>query len=122
LGWVDHIARHHDFEVANVFHAGDGNLHPLILYNANDEEELLRAEACGAELLRLCVKAGGCLTGEHGVGIEKRDLMLDQYGPVDLEAQMAIKDVFDPSWLLNPAKVFPLAVSAPRREISIAAE
>ena len=58
LGWVAHIGRHHDFEIANVFHAGDGNLHPLILYNANDEEELLRAEACGAELLRLCVKAG----------------------------------------------------------------
>ena len=108
LGWVDHICRHHDFEVANVFHAGDGNLHPLILYNANDEEELLRAEECGAELLRLCVKAGGCLTGEHGVGIEKRDLMREQFSELDLLQQTRIKTVFDPGWLLNPAKVFPL--------------
>ncbi len=113
LGWVDHIARHHDFEVANVFHAGDGNLHPLILYNANDEEELLRAEACGAELLRLCVKAGGCLTGEHGVGIEKRELMREQFSELDLIQQTRIKTVFDPNWLLNPAKVFPL--TAPGR-------
>jgi glycolate oxidase len=108
LGWVDHICRHHNFEVANVFHAGDGNLHPLILYNANDEEELLRAEECGAELLRLCVKAGGCLTGEHGVGIEKRELMHDQFSELDLIQQTRIKTVFDPRWLLNPAKVFPL--------------
>ena len=113
LGWVDHICRHHDFEVANVFHAGDGNLHPLILYNANDEEELLRAEACGAELLRLCVKAGGCLTGEHGVGIEKRELMREQFSELDLIQQTRIKTVFDPNWLLNPAKVFPL--NAPGR-------
>ncbi len=108
LGWVAHIARHYDFEVANVFHAGDGNLHPLILYNANDEEELLRAEECGAELLKLCVKAGGCLTGEHGVGIEKRDLMRVQFTEHDLIQQTRIKTVFDPAWLLNPAKVFPL--------------
>ena len=108
LGWVEHICRHHDFKVANVFHAGDGNLHPLILYNANDEDELLRAEACGAELLKLCVKAGGCLTGEHGVGIEKRDLMRVQFTELDLVQQTRIKTVFDPQWLLNPAKVFPL--------------
>lgn len=108
LGWVDHICRHHDFEVANVFHAGDGNLHPMILYNANDEEEVLRAAECGAELLRLCVKAGGCLTGEHGVGIEKRELMRDQFSELDLLQQTRIKTVFDPGWLLNPAKVFPL--------------
>jgi glycolate oxidase len=108
LGWVDHICQHYGFDVANVFHAGDGNLHPLILYNANDEEELLRAEECGAELLRLCVKAGGCLTGEHGVGIEKRELMRDQFGDYDLVQQTRIKTAFDPQWLLNPAKVFPL--------------
>ena len=108
LGWVDHICRHHDFEVANVFHAGDGNLHPLILYDANNEEELLRAQQCGAELLRLCVKAGGCLTGAHGIGIEKRELMRDQFSELDLAQQTRIKSVFDPQWLLNPAKVFPL--------------
>jgi glycolate oxidase len=69
----------------------------------------------GAEILRLCVEVGGCLTGEHGVGVEKRDLMSHQYDPSDLEAQMAVKDVFDPKWLLNPAKVFPLASSDARR-------
>jgi glycolate oxidase len=101
--------------VANVFHAGDGNLHPLILFNANLPGDLDRAEALGAAILTLCVEAGGCLTGEHGVGVEKRDLMDVQYRPADLEAQMRVKDVFDPRWLLNPAKVFPLAASAGRR-------
>ncbi|MEM7670719.1 MAG: FAD-linked oxidase C-terminal domain-containing protein, partial [Pseudomonadota bacterium] len=72
-------------------------------------------EALGADLLRLCVDVGGCLTGEHGVGVEKRDLMTHQYEPVDLEAQMDVKDVFDPGWILNPAKVFPIDVSEPRR-------
>ena len=101
--------------VSNVFHAGDGNLHPLILYDANKPGDLAKAEALGADILRLCVEVGGCLTGEHGVGVEKRDLMEVQYGPADLEAQLRVKDVFDPRWLLNPAKVFPLAVSATRR-------
>jgi glycolate oxidase len=102
-------------DVANVFHAGDGNMHPLILYNANTPGDLQRCEALGAEILKLCVEVGGCLTGEHGVGIEKRDLMEVQFAAPDLEAQMRVKDVFDPGWLLNPAKVFPLAVSAGRR-------
>jgi glycolate oxidase len=101
--------------VANVFHAGDGNLHPLILYDANAPGELEKAESLGADILKLCVEVGGCLTGEHGVGVEKRDLMDVQYGPADLEAQLRVKDVFDPRWLLNPAKVFPLAVTASRR-------
>lgn len=105
-------------EVANVFHAGDGNMHPLILYDANLPGDLERCEALGADILRLCVAVGGCLTGEHGVGIEKRDLMSVQFDPVDLEAQMWVKDVFDPGWLLNPAKVFPLAVSESRRGAS----
>ena len=102
-------------DVANVFHAGDGNLHPLILYDANKPGDLERCEAFGADILRLCVEVGGCLTGEHGVGIEKRDLMAVQYSDDDLEAQMRVKDVFDPGWLLNPAKVFPLGSSAGRR-------
>lgn len=101
--------------VANVFHAGDGNMHPLILYNANKSGDLEKAEALGADILRLCVEVGGCLTGEHGVGVEKRDLMGVQYAPEDLEAQLRVKDVFDPRWLLNPAKVFPLASSESRR-------
>lgn len=102
-------------QVANVFHAGDGNMHPLILYNANQPGQLETAEKLGADILRLCVEVGGCLTGEHGVGIEKRDLMGVQFSAADLEAQMRVKDVFDPRWLLNPAKVFPLAASAARR-------
>ncbi len=102
-------------DVGNVFHAGDGNMHPLILYNANKPGDLERCEALGAEILKLCVQVGGCLSGEHGVGLEKRDLMGVQFTPDDLEAQMRIKDVFDPKWLLNAAKVFPLAVSAARR-------
>lgn len=112
---ISELTDQYGLRVANVFHAGDGNLHPLILYDANGADDLARAEALGAEILRLCVEAGGCLTGEHGVGVEKRDLMSVQYAPADLEAQLRVKDAFDPHWLLNPAKVFPLTVSATRR-------
>ena len=112
---IGELAQDYGLAVANVFHAGDGNMHPLILYNANTPGEQEKCEALGADILRLCVEVGGCLTGEHGVGIEKRDLMLVQYDAPDLEAQMAVKDVFDPAWLLNAAKVFPLSVSASRR-------
>ena len=115
---IGELSREVGLEVANVFHAGDGNMHPLILFNANQPGELEKCEALGAEILKLCVEVGGCLTGEHGVGIEKRDLMTVQYVRADLEAQMAVKDVFDPGWLLNPAKVFPLAVSEARRAVA----
>jgi glycolate oxidase len=116
---IGELSDEYGLRVGNVFHAGDGNMHPLICYDANKPGDLELCEAMGAEILKLCVDAGGCLTGEHGVGIEKRDLMTHQFAPQDLEIQMAIKDVFDPSWLLNPAKVFPLTSSASRR---IAAE
>ncbi len=112
---IAELSEQHGHMVGNVFHAGDGNMHPLILFNANQPGQLESAEAMGAEILKLCVEAGGCLTGEHGVGVEKRDLMGHQFAPADLEAQMAVKDVFDPNWLLNPAKVFPLDASAGRR-------
>ncbi|GHE05627.1 FAD-binding protein [Defluviimonas sp. 20V17] len=112
---IGEMSRDYGLDVANVFHAGDGNMHPLILFDANKPGDLERCEAFGADILKLCVEVGGCLTGEHGVGIEKRDLMVVQFAPEDLEAQMRVKDVFDPKWLLNPAKVFPLAVSAGRR-------
>ncbi len=108
LARIGEICSRHGLKVANIFHAGDGNLHPLILYNANDRHESERAEAAGAEILTLCVEVGGCLTGEHGVGIEKRDLMRVQFSESDLALQMSIKTVFDPEWLLNSAKVFPL--------------
>jgi glycolate oxidase len=93
--------------VANVFHAGDGNLHPLIMYDANKTGELEKAEAFGADILRLCVKVGGVLTGEHGVGVEKRDLMGEMFNAVDLDTQLRLKVAFDPQALLNPGKVFP---------------
>ena len=102
------IAGRYGFRAANIFHAGDGNLHPLILYDANQSGAIEQVEACGAEILKHCVTVGGCLTGEHGVGIEKRDLMVLQYTAVDLAQQTRIKRVFDPGWLLNPGKVFPL--------------
>lgn len=115
LDRISEMSRDYGLDVGNVFHAGDGNLHPLILYDANLEGDLERCEAFGAAILRLCVEVGGCLTGEHGVGVEKRDLMGVQFSDADLQAQMRVKDVFDPKWLLNPAKVFPLDASAGRR-------
>ena len=105
---IDEIVKSYGLRVANVFHAGDGNLHPLILYNCNDPEEANKAEEAGNDILKLCVEVGGCLTGEHGVGIEKRDLMRHQFTDIDLGQQMRVRAVFDPKWLLNPAKVVPL--------------
>ena len=101
------LSKLHRLRVANVFHAGDGNLHPLILYDANNADELDRAEKFGADILRLCVKVGGVLTGEHGVGIEKRDLMPEMFSEDDLAQQMRVKCAFDDKGLLNPGKVFP---------------
>jgi glycolate oxidase len=106
---IDEIVKAQGLGVANVFHAGDGNLHPLILFDINKPGEMEKAEAAGVEILKLCVEVGGCLTGEHGVGIEKRDLMHHQFSAADLRQQMRVRGVFDPGWLLNPAKVFPLA-------------
>ncbi len=112
---IGELSKEFGLDVGNVFHAGDGNMHPLILYNANTPGDLEKCEAFGAEILKLCVEVGGCLTGEHGVGIEKRDLMSFQFDQQDLIAQMRIKDVFDPKWLLNAAKVFPLDTSNAHR-------
>ncbi len=112
---IGELGQEHGLAVGNVFHAGDGNMHPLILYDANKPGDLETCERMGADILRLCVEVGGCLTGEHGVGVEKRDLMGVQFSPADMEAQLRVKDVFDPKWLLNPAKVFPLDVTAQRR-------
>jgi glycolate oxidase len=115
LTGIKEISENYGLKVGNVFHAGDGNMHPLIMFDANKPGDLELCEQCGADILRLCVEVGGCLTGEHGVGVEKRDLMGAQFSDADLEAQMAVKDVFDPAWLLNPAKVFPLEASEGRR-------
>jgi glycolate oxidase len=105
---ISAICDRHGLKVANIFHAGDGNLHPLVLYDANDAAQSELAEKAGEQILELCVAVGGCLTGEHGVGIEKRDLMRVQFSPTDLDVQMRVKTAFDPKWLLNSAKVFPL--------------
>jgi glycolate oxidase len=107
LAGMRELSEKYGLAVANVFHAGDGNLHPLILYDANRPGELERAEAFGADILRLCVKVGGVLTGEHGVGVEKRDLMPEMFNETDLDHQMRVKCAFDPNHLLNPGKVFP---------------
>lgn len=104
---MSELGRHYGLRVANVFHAGDGNLHPLILYDANVPGDLEKAEAFGADILKLCVEVGGVLTGEHGVGVEKRDLMDVQFDEVDLDTQQRLKCAFDPKGLLNPGKMFP---------------
>jgi glycolate oxidase len=107
LAGMRELSEKYGLRVANVFHAGDGNLHPLILYDANMPGELEKAEEFGADILRLCVKVGGVLTGEHGVGVEKRDLMPEMFSEDDLNQQIRVKCAFDPNHLLNPGKVFP---------------
>ena len=107
LARMRELSVQYDLRVANVFHAGDGNLHPLIMYDANKHGELERTEAFGADILRLCVEVGGVLTGEHGVGVEKRDLMDAMFNETDLAQQQRLKCAFDPGGLLNPGKVFP---------------
>jgi glycolate oxidase len=107
LSRMKQMEAQHKLRVVNVFHAGDGNLHPLILYDANSPGELERAEEFGNDILRLCVEVGGVLTGEHGVGVAKRDLMPIMFGKKDLDQQQRLKCAFDPDGLLNPGKVFP---------------
>jgi glycolate oxidase len=107
LSRIRELSEQYKLGVANVFHAGDGNLHPLILYDANKQDEVERAEAFGADILKLCVEVGGVLTGEHGVGVEKRDLMGTMFDDNDLAHQQRLKCAFDPDGLLNPGKVFP---------------
>ncbi len=108
LTGIAEMSRRFGLRVANVFHAGDGNLHPLILYDANNPGELEKAEAFGAEILKLCVEVGGVLTGEHGVGVEKRDLMPTMFSEEDLAQQERVKCAFDPDSRLNPGKMFPV--------------
>ena len=107
LSRMSALSARHGLRVANVFHAGDGNLHPLILYDANAPGELETAEAFGADILKLCVEVGGVLSGEHGIGVEKRDLMGEMFDEIDLNQQQRLKCAFDPDGLLNPGKMFP---------------
>ncbi|MDT7950780.1 MAG: FAD-linked oxidase C-terminal domain-containing protein [Acetobacteraceae bacterium] len=109
---IGEMSDQYGLKVANIFHAGDGNLHPLIMFDANEPGCFERAEQFGADILTLCVEVGGCLTGEHGVGVEKRELMRVQFNEVELNQQRRIKSAWDPEWLLNPSKVFPLPAAA----------
>ncbi len=107
LNYMAELSKKYGLRVANVFHAGDGNLHPLILYDANKPDELERTERFGADIMKYCVEVGGVLTGEHGVGVEKRDLMGVMFNAADLDQQQRLKCAFDPQGLLNPGKMFP---------------
>jgi glycolate oxidase len=111
---IGEMSHAYGLKVANIFHAGDGNLHPLIMFDANDPESFYKAEQFGADILKLCVEVGGCLTGEHGVGVEKRELMPVQFSTAELDQQRRIKTAFDPGWLLNANKVFPLVETVER--------
>ena len=111
LGEIDALSRQYGLRVANVFHAGDGNLHPLILYDDRVGGEVQKAEAMGAEIMQRCIAVGGSITGEHGVGLEKRNFMPLMYSPADLEAMAMVKRVWNPNGLLNPGKIFPTSKS-----------
>ena len=105
---IKSLSKKYDLPVANAFHAGDGNLHPLIMFDASDKDQLKRCEELGADILKYCVKVGGALTGEHGVGIEKRELMCEAFNNTDIQQQIKIKTALDPNSLLNPGKVYPI--------------
>ncbi len=107
LGHIARLSRQYGLRVANVFHAGDGNLHPLILYDANQPGQLQQAEAMGADILRACIEAGGTITGEHGVGVEKLAGMCEQFTPAELEQMHAVRRALDPDQRLNPGKAIP---------------
>jgi len=105
---IKRLSKKYDLKVANAFHAGDGNLHPLIMYDANEKKALEKTEKFGADILKYCVKVGGVLTGEHGVGVEKRELMCEMFNNNDIQQQIKIKKALDASSLLNPGKVYPI--------------
>ena len=105
---IKKLSEKYDLPVANCFHAGDGNLHPLIMFDGSDKEQLRKTEEFGAEILKTCVKLGGVITGEHGVGIEKRELMCEMFNNTDIQQQLDIKKSLDEKNLLNPGKVYPI--------------
>ncbi|NNF27390.1 MAG: FAD-binding oxidoreductase, partial [Gemmatimonadetes bacterium] len=107
LAGIEEIGKRYELTVANVFHAGDGNLHPNILFDRRNGEELARVERASREIMELCVQAGGTITGEHGVGLDKRDYMGLVYGPDELDAMWGVRLAFDPHGLMNPGKVLP---------------
>ena len=108
LGYINQLSKKYNLRVANCFHAGDGNLHPLIMFDSNDPKELKKAEDFGADILKYCVKVGGVLSGEHGIGVEKRELMCEMFNNNDIQQQLSLKKAFDKKNLLNPGKVYPI--------------
>ena len=108
MGYINKLSKKYKLDVANCFHAGDGNLHPLIMFDSNDPVEMKKAEDFGADILKYCVKVGGVLSGEHGIGVEKRELMCEMFNDNDIQQQLNIKNAFDKKNLLNPGKVFPI--------------
>ena len=108
LGYINKLSKKYKLNVANCFHAGDGNLHPLIMFDSNNPTEMKKAEDFGADILKYCVKVGGVLSGEHGIGVEKRELMCEMFNDNDIQQQLNIKNAFDKNNLLNPGKVFPI--------------
>ena len=107
LGEIDRLGTHFGYNVANVFHAGDGNLHPLILYNNAIPGELEKVEELGGEILKLCVRVGGSISGEHGIGAEKRCYMPEMFTPADIETMLYVRQAIDPKGIANPTKLFP---------------
>ena len=107
LAAIEQLSADHGLAVANVFHAGDGNLHPLVTYDAREPGKAEKVKAASEEMIRVSVAAGGSLTGEHGIGLEKRDLMGLVFDPIDLDAQARLRDAFDPDGLMNPGKILP---------------
>ena len=108
LSYINDLSKKYGLRVANCFHAGDGNLHPLIMFDSNDPNELKKAEDFGADILNYCVKVGGVLSGEHGIGVEKRELMCEMFNDNDIQQQLKLKKAFDNKNLLNPGKVYPI--------------
>jgi glycolate oxidase len=108
LQHIDDVSKRYGFPIGNVFHAGDGNLHPLILFDHRDPEQRRRVVKAGEEIIEFCVQVGGTLTGEHGVGMEKSELMPLMFSEADLELMRGVRAVFNPTGLLNPDKILPL--------------
>ena len=107
LRFIDEVSKKYGLRIGNIFHAGDGNLHPLILFDARDPKQLEMVEKAGEEILQYCINAGGSITGEHGVGVEKRNLMAQLFSNDDLDVMLSLRNAFNPKSLLNPSKVFP---------------
>jgi glycolate oxidase len=107
LARISEIAKKHDLKIANVFHAGDGNLHPVVMFDERNPDEVKRVLAAGGEILQACVDAGGALTGEHGIGIEKQDFLKMMFTDEDIDTMLRVRQAFNPDGILNPGKLFP---------------